>query len=333
MSAKWTGKLEKLDENRFLIPKESVQGMKVDGIIYSDEKLKQHLLEDNTPLQVSNVAFLPGIVKYSLAMPDIHWGYGFPIGGVAAIDPETGVVSPGGVGYDINCGVRLMASNLSEKEVKQNLKKLTELLFNNIPCGVGEGGKINLGKKELIQVCSEGSKWAVKKGYGWNEDPEFTEEEGQLKDVSCERITDHAFKRGRDQVGTLGSGNHFLEIQKVQKIFDEEAARIFGVREGMITVMIHSGSRGFGYQVCADSLQFMRNAPEKYGFTIPDKQLACAPVNSPEGKDYLGEMNAAVNYAWANRQVIMHLIRETLEEVFNKNAEDMGLRLIYDIAN
>ena len=333
MTPRWQGKLEKLDENRFLIRKETVPGMLVDGIIYSDDRLKQHLLNDNTPLQVSNVAFLPGIQKYSLAMPDIHWGYGFPIGGVAAIDPESGVVSPGGVGYDINCGVRMLTTNIFYSEIKKYLSKLLTQLFEKIPCGLGRGGLIRLNKKSLKDVCRNGSYWAVQNGFGWDEDIDFTEENGRLGGAEPERISDYAFKRGSGQLGSLGSGNHFLEIQKVQKIFDTEKAKYFNLEEGMITIMIHSGSRGFGHQVCSDSLKFMRNAPEKYGFKIPDKQLACAPINSEEGKAYLAEMNSAANYAWANRQVMTHFVREIFAKVLKKKSNELGLQLIYDVAH
>ncbi len=333
MAPRWQGKLEKLDENRFLIRKETIPGMLVDGIIYSDDRLKEHLLNDNTPLQVSNIAFLPGIQKYSLAMPDIHWGYGFPIGGVAAIDPENGVVSPGGVGYDINCGVRMLTTNLFYSEIEKYLSKLLTILFESIPCGLGRGGSVRLNKKSLRDVCINGSYWAVQNGYGWDEDIDYTEENGRLVGADPDRITDYAFKRGSSQLGTLGSGNHFLEIQRVHKIFDPEKAKFFNLEEGMITIMIHSGSRGFGYQVCSDSLKFMRNAPEKYGFKIPDKQLACAPINSEEGKAYLGQMNSAANYAWANRQVMTHFVRESFAKVFKKKSDELGLKLIYDVAH
>jgi tRNA-splicing ligase RtcB len=325
------GRLEKLDDNRWRIPRKG--GMRTDGIIYTSEKLLPDLLKDNAPQQVENVAHLPGIVGPSMAMPDIHWGYGFPIGGVAAFDVGKGVISPGGVGYDINCGVRLMRTNLNVEEVKPRLAELLASIFNAVPAGVGKEGRIRISRKELEKVLTEGARWAVKKGYGWEEDLAHTEEKGGLAGADFGSVSPRAFERGLPQIGTLGAGNHFLEIQKVERVFDTAAAEAMELREGQVAVMIHSGSRGFGYQVCDDAVKNLGRAVEKYGISIPDRQLACAPVSSSEGKAYFGAMAAAANYAWANRQAMMHWVREAFEKTFGMGAEKLGLSLVYDVAH
>jgi len=326
--------LEKIDDYRWKIAKSYKQGMRVPGIVYADEKMLQHIFSDNALEQVANVACLPGIVKNSLAMPDIHWGYGFPIGGVAATDPENGgVISPGGVGYDINCGVRLMRTDLAEKDVLPVIEKLVHNLFRDIPCGVGEKGEIRVNAGELKKIAMQGSKWAVNHGYGDSKDIEFTEQNGCMDDADTETLSPRAIERGLSQSGTLGSGNHFLEVQLIEKIFEPQIANVFGLFEGQITVMIHSGSRGFGYQICDDSLKYMGGMPAKYGFSIPDRQLACAPVNSPEGRRYFAEMSCAANYAWANRQALMHLARKVFENIFGRGYQTLGMRLVYDIAH
>ncbi|NLI98745.1 RtcB family protein [bacterium] len=327
----YQGKLEKLDENRWRIPKTG--GMRTDGIIYTSEKLLPNLLKDNAPEQVENVAHLPGIVGSSLAMPDIHWGYGFPIGGVAAFDLKDGVISPGGVGYDINCGVRLMRTNLTVDEVKPRLPELLETIFSTVPAGVGKSGRIRINRKELEKVLVEGARWAVTKEYGWKDDLLHTEEGGNLSGADPAMVSDRAFERGLPQIGTLGAGNHFLEIQKVDDVYDLKAAEVMGLHKGQIVVMIHSGSRGLGYQICDDAVKSLGRAVQKYGISIPDRQLACAPVSSPEGKAYFGAMAAAANYAWANRQTMMHWVREAFENVFSKGAESLGLLLVYDVAH
>lgn len=327
----YKGKLEKLDGNRWLIPRKA--GMRTDGIIYTSERLLPDLLKDNAPQQVENVAHLQGIVGTSMAMPDIHWGYGFPIGGVAAFDVKEGVISPGGVGYDINCGVRLMRTILDIEEVKPRLGDLLRIIFNTVPAGVGKEGRIRINRKELEKVLTEGARWAVRKGYGWDEDLPHTEEEGALDGADPSVVSARAFERGLPQIGTLGAGNHFLEIQKVERIFDPKAADAMGLREGQVVVMIHSGSRGLGYQVCDDAVKNLGRAVERYGISIPDRQLACAPVSSPEGKAYFGAMAAAANYAWANRQAMMHWVREAFEQVFGMGAEKLGLSMIYDVAH
>ncbi|MBD3285731.1 RNA-splicing ligase RtcB [candidate division WOR-3 bacterium] len=327
----YSGKLEKIDSNRWRIPRKG--GMKTDGIIFSSEKLLPILLKDNAPQQVENVAHLPGIVGSAMAMPDIHWGYGFPIGGVAAFDVDEGVISPGGVGYDINCGVRLMRTNLDAGDVKQKLRTLMQEIFTAVPAGVGKKGRIRISRQELKNVLLNGARWAVNKGYGWDEDLDHTEEESTLAGADPAAVSERAFERGLPQIGTLGAGNHFLEIQVVDEIFDNVAADVMGLRKGQVVVMIHTGSRGFGYQVCDDAVKSLGKAVHKYHLSIPDRQLACAPIKSPEGKAYFGAMAGAANYAWANRQAIMHWVREGFEKTFGKGAEMLGLHLVYDVAH
>ena len=330
----WRGELIKIDNYRYKIPKSYKSGMRTDGIIYASEQMIDKIKDDQAPEQVANVATLPGIVGFSLAMPDIHWGYGFPIGGVAAFDIKEGVISPGGVGYDINCGVRMLRSNLKYDDIKTHLKELVRAMFENVPSGVGSKGKIRIGDNEVKEVLITGANWALKKGYGWKDDIEKIEENGALKGANPDKISKRALERGRPQLGTLGAGNHFLEIQVVEDIYDRQAADIMGLAEpGQITIMIHTGSRGLGYQVCDDSVKSLGSAVQKYGISIPDRQLACAPIESPEGKSYFEQMACAANYAWANRQCIMHWVREAFEKVLGKSAESLGLNLIYDVAH
>ncbi|RJP28259.1 MAG: RtcB family protein [Candidatus Omnitrophota bacterium] len=308
--------------------------MRVPGIIYADERLLKDIYKDKALEQVANVAFLPGIVNASMAMPDIHWGYGFPIGGVAATDIEDGgVVSPGGVGFDINCGVRLMRTNLEFDEIKPKLKDLVYALFSNVPSGVGSKGEIRVSAKEEKEILLKGSKWAVQNGYGVEEDLKFTEENGAIHGADPACVSDRAYDRGKAQSGTLGSGNHFLEVQVIDQLYDRDICDAFGFDLGQVTVMIHSGSRGFGYQICEDYSKNMIHCLQKYNLNVPDRQLACAPVNSPEGKAYLGAMRCAANYAWANRQCLMHLSRLTFEKVLNKSWQKMGMSLVYDVAH
>lgn len=332
--ARWQGKLIKIDDYRWKIPQDYKPGMRVPGLIYATERMLESVREEQTPEQVANVAFLPGIVGYSLAMPDIHWGYGFPIGGVAAMEVEGGVVSPGGVGYDINCGVRLLRTNLNEADVHPRIKQLIDELFRNIPSGVGSQGKIRIDQKEMARLMVEGARWAVKHGFGYEEDLELTEEGGCLAGADPSKVSDKAVKRGMPQAGTLGSGNHFLEIEVVKQIFDPKTAAVMGINEiGQVLILIHTGSRGFGHQVCTDYLHVMEQATAKYGIKLPDRQLACAPIDSKEGKDYLAAMACAANYAWANRQCIAHWARESFAKVFGKNSEQLGIRQIYDVAH
>lgn len=330
----FTGPLEQVNECCWRIPKSYKQGMRVDGLIYADENLIDQIRHDQAPEQVANVAFLPGIQHASLAMPDIHWGYGFCIGGVCATDPqEGGVISPGGVGYDINCGVRLMRTNLFYQDVKPQIRPLMDSLFANTPAGTGRGGKHQFNKKELKKLLRQGVPFLKGLGLATESDVEHTEARGCLDDAVVDFVSDRALSRGSDQCGTLGSGNHFLEVQVVEAVFDEVAARTMGLEKDMVCVMIHSGSRGLGYQVCDDALRSLRGAPAKYGIDLPDRQLACAPIDSPEGEAYLGAMCAAANFAWCNRQLLMWQARESFEAVFNRNWEQLQMNLVYDVAH
>jgi tRNA-splicing ligase RtcB (3'-phosphate/5'-hydroxy nucleic acid ligase) len=330
----YTGPLEQVSPCVWKIPKSYREDMRVDGLIFAAEALIEQIKQDQGPEQVVNVATLPGIQRASLAMPDIHWGYGFAIGGVAATDPEEdGVISPGGVGYDINCGVRLLRSDLTWDEVKPRIKQLVDLLFRDIPTGVGQRGQYLFDKPKLKQLMEQGSAYVVEQGWGTEQDVAFTEASGRLPGADPDRVSDRAYTRGYDQCGTLGSGNHFLEVQVVDRILDATAADVMGLREGQITVLIHSGSRGLGYQVCQDNLDAFKGAPKKYGFTLPDPQLACAPVRSPEGQAYLAAMRSAANYAWCNRQLLTHQAREVFSRVFGIPWERLGLDLIYDVAH
>jgi tRNA-splicing ligase RtcB len=326
--------VDRVDPYRWRIPKSYKPGMRTDGIIYASAQMMEAIRSDNSLEQVANVACLPGIVGNSLAMPDIHYGYGFPIGGVAATELEGGVVSPGGVGYDINCGVRLLRTDLTRQEVQPKLKDIVNQIFVDVPSGVGSKGKVRVDARELARVLEQGSQWAVSQGMGWGEDLDHIESRGKLDGADPSAITNRATQRGQPQLGTLGAGNHFLEVQVVDEIFDTEIAEALGIRElGQITVMIHTGSRGLGYQVCDDSLVEMQKATQKYGIEIPDRQLACAPVKSPEGQKYLAGMAAAANYAWANRQCITHWTREAFEHVFGAGARKLGMEIIYDVAH
>jgi tRNA-splicing ligase RtcB len=333
MSNAWKGPLDRVDKFRWRIPQTYKPGMKVPGLIYVDEDYLNIMREDQAPEQVANAAHLPGIVGASLAMPDIHWGYGFAIGGVGATNIDEGVISPGGVGFDINCGVRLLRTDLSEEDVRPQLDKLVNQLFRDIPSGVGSTGVIKLGKSEIAEVLEKGAGWAVEKGYGWPEDLDVTEERGCMKEARADKVSDRAGKRGMPQLGTLGSGNHFLEIQVIEEIFDRRVAERLKLSPGQVVVMIHSGSRGLGHQVCTDYLKVMERAVRKYNINIPDRQLACAPFSSQEGQDYFAAMAAAANYAWANRQVMMHWTRQTFGKVFRRRPEELGMELIYDVAH
>ena len=292
---RWSGPLEQVDEYRWRIPTSYSRGMRVPGLVFADERLLRDITEDQSLQQVANVAHLPGLIKASMAMPDIHWGYGAPIGGVAAMDVETGVVSPGMVGYDINCGVRLVKTDLTVEEVQPKLRTLIASLFNNIPCGVGMSGEIRVGKRDAERVMTQGSRWVIGQGYGAAEDLAHTESQGCLEGADPSKVSERALQRGSDQLGTLGSGNHFLEVQAVETIYDEQAANVLGLVQGQVAVMIHSGSRGFGYQICDDYLDVTVRAMAKYGIVVPDRQLACAPLTSEEGRAYLGAMRCAAN--------------------------------------
>jgi tRNA-splicing ligase RtcB (3'-phosphate/5'-hydroxy nucleic acid ligase) len=326
--------LEKIDEYRWRIPQSYKPGMRVPGIIYADEKLLKDIRQDKAMEQVANVAFLPGIVNASLAMPDIHWGYGFPIGGVAATDiEEGGVVSPGGVGFDINCGVRMLKTGLQYEDIKDKIKDLVYRLFSDVPAGVGSKGEIRVSAREEKEILVKGSKWAVEKGYGSADDLECTEEYGAIQGADPSAVSDRAYERGKAQSGTLGSGNHFLEIQVIDQLYDRDLCDTFALTLGQITIMIHSGSRGLGYQVCDDYTRSMVHCLQKYNINVPDRQLASAPVHSAEGQAYLGAMRCAANYAWANRQCLMHLTRQAFERVLGMSWQKLGMFLIYDVAH
>jgi len=288
------------------------------------------IFNDKAPAQACNVAWLPGIVRYSYAMPDIHWGYGFPIGGVAAFDIETGVVSPGGVGYDINCGVRLLRTDLKRSEIEKKLEMLMRTLFNHIPSGVGSTGSIKLEARDLKQVLVKGARWAVEQGYGSEKDLDKIEEYGEMAGADPQQVSEHAHKRGRPQLGTLGSGNHFVEVGFVQEIYDARAAAKLGLFLNQVSVIIHTGSRGLGHQVCDDSIRMMLRASEKYGIDLPDRQLCCAPIQSPEGQAYLAAMASAVNFAFCNRQMIAHWTGQAFKEIFSSTVE---LATVYEVAH
>ncbi len=331
---RWGGTLKKVDDYRWEIPKSYKAGMTVPGLIYADELLLEHIREEEALEQGANVAFLPGIVSRSLAMPDIHWGYGFPIGGVAATRVEDGVISPGGVGFDINCGVRLLRTSLSEEEVSPKIEKLVNALFHAIPSGVGSQGKLRLDQKEIDKVLVNGARWAVDEGYGEARDLEVTEENGGMRGADPGCVSVKAKQRGGPQLGTLGAGNHFLEVQVVEEIYEPAIASAMGIeRLGQVLLLIHTGSRGLGHQVCTDYLVTMGAAVQRYGIRLPDRQLACAPVKSPEGQAYFAGMACAANYAWANRQCITHWARESFAHVFGKSLGELGLEMIYDVAH
>lgn len=321
--------LKQLDHVRWLLDKDFKAGMRVTGLIYGDSYIIQNLEKEGALEQIANVACLPGILKHSYAMPDVHWGYGFPIGGVAAFSMDDGIISPGGVGYDISCGVRVMLTFLDQDEVKPHIDELTAAIFTKVPCGVGSKGAIKIGESDLLDVLANGALWAVKKRYGTKEDLECIEESGRLPHANASYVSKKALERGKPQLGTLGSGNHFLEIQVIDEIYDENVARRFGLNLGQVTVMIHCGSRGLGHQVCDDYIKVMLRAMTKYGIKVPDRQLCCAPLKSQEAREYLGAMQAAANYALANREIIGHMVRDVFLRFFPK-AE---LKLLYDVSH
>jgi len=324
-------RLEKLDAYRWHLPKTG--NMRVPGRIYSSPFLIEAVRRDQSLVQVANVATLPGIVGASIAMPDVHWGYGFPIGGVAAFLPDEGVISPGGVGYDINCGCRLMTTSLRASEMRPLLRELVNALFRDIPAGVGSTGAIHLSPKAQAHVALEGAAWAAKNGFGSRADLERTEDGGTMQGADPGVLSERAVKRGLNQLGTLGSGNHFLEIQAVDRIFDEEAARVFRLREGQITLQIHTGSRGFGHQICDDFLKEMSHRVSSYGIELPDRQLACAPLRSDLARRYLSAMACAANFAWANRQVLMSRAQETLLKTLGIPPSELAMELLYDVCH
>jgi len=326
--------LRKIEEYTWEIPKGFKECMNVPAIVFADDYLLKKMHEDLTLVQAANVACLNGVIKAVYVMPDGHQGYGFPIGGVAAMDFDNGVISPGGVGYDINCGVRLLRTNLSYDDIKGKVKELIDEIFRNVPSGVGSTGKVKLSISELDKVLDEGVEWAVGKGFGWAEDLDHIEERGSMKGADSSKVSKVAKERGAPQLGTLGAGNHFLEVQVVDKIYDESVAKKLGIEyEGQVTVMIHTGSRGLGHQVASDYLIIMERAMKRYGIHPPDRELASVPVTSREGMDYFAAMAAAANYAWANRQLITHWVRESFGRVFRVDPDKLDLRIIYDVAH
>jgi tRNA-splicing ligase RtcB (3'-phosphate/5'-hydroxy nucleic acid ligase) len=331
-----SGSLKKIHDYLYEIPVGFKPGMRVPARIYASAQLIENM--DNAVLdQLTNVCLLPGIIRHALCMPDGHSGYGFPIGGVAAIDPDTGVISPGGIGFDINCGVRLISTSLTYDEIKPHLRKLVQALFNHVPTGVGSGGLLRLKPDDFDDAMVMGARWAVRKGYGSETDLDFIEENGCMENADPGTVSERARSRGKDQLGSLGSGNHYLEIQvaKKENIFDNAAAEQFGiVRDNQIMIMIHSGSRGFGHQIATDYLKkFISVMGPKYGLSMPDRELACAPFLSDEGQSYFSAMNCAINYAFLNRQMMMHSVKTVFSDIFRKSPENLGLRLVYDVCH
>jgi len=327
--------LKRVSDYEWMIPKGAKPCMRVPSIIFADDFLLEKMKGDLTLVQAANVACLHGIQKYSIVMPDGHQGYGFPIGGVAAMAiDEDGVISPGGVGYDINCGVRVIRTNLDIKDVKPKLRELIEELFRNIPSGLGSTGKVRLSVQELDRVLNEGVEWAVQKGYGWADDPEHIEEHGSWSLADASKVSQRAKRRGAEQLGTLGSGNHFLEVQVVDKIYEPEIAKAMGItHEGQIMVMVHTGSRGLGHQVASDYLMIMERAMRKYGIRPPDRELASVPYSTREAQDYLRAMAAAANFAWTNRQLITYWTRESFQRVFHRDPDQLDMKIVYDVAH
>lgn len=327
-------KLNRVSDTVWEIPPSFKEGMRVPARIYGTEKIVRGM-DEAVYDQITNVATLPGITRFAFCMPDGHFGYGFPIGGVAAMDVDEGVISPGGIGFDINCGMRLVRTNLTFDEVKPHLKELVDKLFQKVPAGVGSTGFVRISRGEFRKVLEEGARWCVRNGYGWQEDLELTEDGGCVEGADASKVSEKAIDRGYNQIGTLGSGNHYLEIQVAlpEHIFDEKLAARFGITlPNQVVIMFHCGSRGFGHQVATDYLElFLKVMEKKYGMRILDRELACAPFHSPEGRDYFAAMNCAINMSFANRQVILHRIREVFSEVFGRSAEALGLHMIYDV--
>src|SRR6266508_4590467 len=326
--------LTQIEPNIWEVPKDFQSGMKVPARIYADEDLLSKMRTDRTIQQCVNVAHLDGICKYAITMPDGHEGYGFPIGGVAATDYDEGLISPGGVGYDINCGVRLIRTNLTEEEVRPVLPKLVDTIFNFIPSGLGSRGQVKLSVTELDRAVTDGLDWAVDHGYAWPEDPKTIEEEGCMEAADPSKVSNSAKSRGAPQLGSLGSGNHFIEIERADKIFDKRVAERLGIhKEGQILVLIHTGSRGYGHQTCSDYLKVMERAINKYNIKLPDRELAACPSKSPEAEDYIPAMSAACNFAFVNRQMITHWSREAFSKVFQRPADSLDMKIVYDVAH
>ena len=324
---------KKIGDMTYQIDVDSSKGMRVPVTIYADQGLVEKMVAGRTIQQAINVSTIPGIQKHSIVLPDGHEGYGFPVGGVAAMDAEEGMISPGGVGYDINCGVRLVKTNLSEDDVRPKLKDLVTDLFKSIPSGVGSKGAVRLSPSQLDEVLVKGVSWAINQGYGTNDDADVCEENGQIANANPNKVSERARKRGAPQLGSLGSGNHFLEIQKVAEIHDEDAAKRMGIKKDSVTILIHCGSRGFGHQVCSDYLRISEQVQKKYNIDLPDRELACVPNKSEEGESYREAMFAALNFAWSNRQMLTHWTRKSFERVFKQSESDLDMKLIYDVAH
>ncbi len=328
-----TASPKKISEMEYIIEPDSTNGMKVPIRIFANESLLTKMTTDRTIWQATNVASMPGIVGHTVVLPDGHEGYGFPVGCIAAMDAKEGMISPGGVGYDINCGVRLVRTNLMESDVQPQIKELVTDLFNSIPSGVGSKGAIRLSQSQLDEVLVRGVQWAIDNGYGTSEDAESCEESGQMENADPNKVSDRARKRGAPQLGSLGSGNHFLEVQRVEEVHDEEAAKRMGIKKGNITILIHCGSRGFGHQVCSDYLRTSERALAKYNIELADRELACVPNTSEEGESYRKAMFSALNFAWCNRQMITHWTRKSFERVLKQSESDLEMNLVYDVAH
>ncbi|WP_333785091.1 RtcB family protein [Thermocrinis sp.] len=325
--------LVKVGPYTYELKENTIQGQRVPVYFYLSDRLFE-ILEEDAIRQAANAATLPGVKKAIYVMPDVHVGYGFPVGGVMATDPEEGgIISPGSVGYDINCGVRLIATNLTADRVYPERKKLMEEILKAVPAGVGSTGKIKLTKSQMEEVAIKGAKWAVEQGFGFKEDLEHIESFGALPNADPSKVSKEAYERGSDELGTVGSGNHFVEVQTIDEIYDEEVAEQLGLSLGQVCIMVHSGSRGFGHQVCVDYLKTAKDALKKYDIDIPDMQLACMPFNSPEGQAYFKAMNSAANYAFANRQILGFLTADTIRRFFGLSWAELGYRLIYDLAH
>ncbi|MBM4465980.1 MAG: RtcB family protein [Chloroflexi bacterium] len=325
--------MKRVEEYVYEIPKSFRADMRVPARLYADEELLEAALEDRSVEQLVNTATLPGVVKYTLAMPDIHQGYGPPIGGVIPLRTSDGIISPGAVGYDINCGVRLLRSNILAEEVKPIMDDIVNALFRGVPSGVGRSGDVRLSHQQMDDVLEKGSAWAVSQGYGTKDDLEHTEERGGMAGAEARAVDPKAKKRGRDQLGTLGSGNHFVEVAEVEEVYDPEVAEAFGLFVGQMVVWVHSGSRGLGHQVCTDYVRDLQQAVTRYGIKLPDRELVCAPFDSPEGRNYFAAMASAANYAWANRQILSHRVRQILDDVLAGVVKDRELTLVYDVAH
>jgi tRNA-splicing ligase RtcB len=330
----WKSEIKRISDYCYEIPQDKSIGMLVPGRFYSAPDELDHILSEDGLSQLANVATLPGIQRYSLAMPDLHWGYGFPIGGVAAFSEDAGgVISPGGVGYDINCGVRLLRSKLMAEDVRGRIEDITHQIYRDIPVGTGTKGFISVTTNELKDVCRKGSRWAVEHGMGTQEDLNLTEDNGAIDNADPSFASQRAIERGRPQLGSLGAGNHFIEVQTVEEIYDKEAASVMGLSKGQITIMIHTGSRGFGYQCCDDALGVMQKAAVKYKLVLPDRQLACTPLGTPEAEHYFALMRSSANFAWCNRQILTHAIRLGVSRLLGFSQDELGLGLVYDLAH